>query len=60
MNRIAAIVGIGIQLAYGIRITRIRERRPAWTIPAPGERPHFWMFAAVRTGNGACSRNTAK
>ena len=48
MNRIAAMVGIGIQLAYGIRITRIRRRTPAWTIPATGVRPPFLMFAAVR------------
>ena len=47
MKRIAAIVGIGISAAYGIRSTSTRTRRMACTIPAIGVLPPFLIFAAV-------------
>ena len=47
MNRIAAIVGIGIIPANGIRTTSTMTSVTEWTIPATGVRPPFLILAAV-------------
>ena len=47
MKRMAAIVGIGISAAYGIRIISTRTSTIACTIPATGVLPPFLMLAAV-------------
>ena len=47
MKRIAAIAGIGIHAAYGIRTTSISKSVTEWTIPATGVRPPLLIFAAV-------------
>ena len=47
INRIAAIVGIGIIPAYGISTTSTMTSVMEWTIPAIGVRPPFLIFAAV-------------
>ena len=41
------MAGMGIRAAYGMRNTRIRRSTAAWTIPATGLRPPFFMLAAV-------------
>lgn len=47
MKRIAAIVGIGISSASGIRNRRTSRRITACTIPTTGVLPPFLMLAAV-------------
>ena len=48
INKIAAITGMGMSDASGIKSTKTRSRIMACTIPATGLLPPFLIFADVR------------